>query len=106
MALRERLTRHAGEDGMTCQEAIALLVDHLEATLDDEQLARLEQHLAGGDLCVAYLRTYGSTRDVVAADGSHRASSRECLEAHRHRFYDTCEWLGGSSLSSFANVPG
>jgi len=37
---------------------------------------------------------------------SHRASFRQCLEARRHRFYSTCEWLDGSSLSSFANFPG
>src|SRR2546425_6074546 len=37
---------------------------------------------------------------------SHRASSFECLEASRHRFYSTRERLGGSSLSFFANYPG
>jgi len=36
----------------------------------------------------------------------HRASSFVCLEAPRHRFYSTGEWLGGPSLSSFANNPG
>jgi hypothetical protein len=30
----------------------------------------------------------------------------ECREAPRHRFYSTCAWLGGSSLSSFVNFPG
>jgi hypothetical protein len=36
----------------------------------------------------------------------HRASLRRCVEASRHRFHSTCAWLGGSSLSSFANFPG
>lgn len=54
---------------MTCQEAISLLVDYLEATLDDDRLARLEPHLAGCDPCVAYLNTYRRTREVAAAEG-------------------------------------
>jgi hypothetical protein len=36
----------------------------------------------------------------------HRASSSRCLETLRHRFYSTCEWLGGSSRSSLANFAG
>ncbi len=35
-----------------------------------------------------------------------RTSSCACLEAPRHRFYSSGEWLGGTSLSSFANSPG
>jgi anti-sigma factor RsiW len=69
---------------MTCQEAIALLVDHLEATLDDEQRARLERHLAGCAPCVAYLRTYRRTRDVVAAEG--RAEMPEEMKARLRAF--------------------
>src|SRR6266704_2522512 len=52
-------------------------------------------------------------RKAVALEGhlrytvcSHRASSRRCVEASRHRFHSTYAWLGGSSLSSFANFPG
>src|SRR5439155_27257227 len=45
-------------------------------------------------------------RDLRYTVCSHRASSFECLEARRHRFYSTCERLGGSFLSSFANLPG
>src|SRR2546426_1057876 len=36
----------------------------------------------------------------------HRASAFECREASRHRFYSTCAWLGGSSLSLLVNFPG
>jgi hypothetical protein len=38
--------------------------------------------------------------------GGHRASTFECHEASRHRFYSTCAGFGGSSLSSFVNFPG
>src|SRR5438094_3900606 len=47
-----------------------------------------------------------SERDLRYTGCGHRASSFECLEASRHRFYSTCEWLGGSCLSSFANNSG
>jgi transposase InsO family protein len=43
---------------------------------------------------------------VRYTDCGHRASTFECREASRHRFYSTCAWLGGSSLSSFVNFPG
>jgi anti-sigma factor RsiW len=54
---------------MTCQEAITFFLEYLEATLDDDRLARLEEHLAGCDPCVAYLNTYRRTRDVAGAEG-------------------------------------
>jgi hypothetical protein len=45
-------------------------------------------------------------RDLRYTVCSHRASSVECLEGRRHRFYSTGERLGGCFLSSFANYPG
>jgi len=52
-------------------------------------------------------------RESLALEGDlrytgcgHRASSCACREARRHRFYSTFEWLGGSSVSLFANYPG
>lgn len=51
---------------MTCREAIAVLADYLEATLDAETGRRLDHHLEGCDACVAYLRTYRRTRDLAA----------------------------------------
>src|SRR5207249_12072745 len=52
-------------------------------------------------------------REPLALEGDlrytgcgHRASSCECREARRHRFYSTFERLGGSSVSSFTNNPG
>jgi hypothetical protein len=75
---------------------------------------RLEQHQAAVGAGVRQVEAGDDRlRKPVALEGhlgytvcSHRASSRECLEARRHRFYSTCEWHGGSSLSSFANCPG
>ena len=51
---------------LTCQEAIGLLGDFLEATLTPAQLAGLDQHLAGCQPCQAYLATYRRTRDLTA----------------------------------------
>src|SRR2546429_9076448 len=44
-----------------------------------------------------------SERDLRYTGCGHRASSFECLEASRHRFYSTCEWLRGSCLLFFAD---
>jgi anti-sigma factor RsiW len=54
---------------MTCQEAIALLLDYLESTLAPEALERLETHLADCEPCRAYLATYRRTIDVAGAAG-------------------------------------
>ena len=51
---------------LTCQEAIGLLGDFLEATLTPAQLAGLDQHLAGCQPCQAYLATYRRTRDLTS----------------------------------------
>jgi anti-sigma factor RsiW len=52
--------------GMTCQGAIALLLDYLEATLDDTTVAQLERHLADCAPCRAYLATYRRAMGVAA----------------------------------------
>ena len=51
---------------LTCQEAIGLLGDFLEATLTPAQLAGLDQHLSGCQPCQAYLATYRRTRELIA----------------------------------------
>ena len=51
---------------MTCQDAIALLLDYLEATLDDATVAQLEAHLADCAPCRAYLATYRRAVGVAA----------------------------------------
>jgi anti-sigma factor RsiW len=58
------------EIGVTCQDAIALLLDYLEATLDDATVGQLEAHLADCAPCRAYLATY--RRAVGAAATAER----------------------------------
>ncbi|HEU4371720.1 MAG TPA: zf-HC2 domain-containing protein [Methylomirabilota bacterium] len=50
---------------MTCREAIAVLGEYLEATLDSGAGAELETHLAECDECAVYLATYRRTVGVV-----------------------------------------
>ncbi len=54
---------------MTCEQAIAILGDYLEATLDADDVDDLEAHLAGCDECVSYLGTYRKTPELVARAG-------------------------------------
>ena len=54
---------------LTCESAIELLSDYLEALLTPEALAELEAHLAACAPCVAYLNTFRRTREVAAAAG-------------------------------------
>lgn len=51
---------------MTCQDAIALLLDYLEATLDDATVGQLEAHLGDCAPCRAYLATYRRAVGVTA----------------------------------------
>src|SRR2546425_12525729 len=62
------------------------------------------RRVEGGDQRLAFRLEF--ERDLRYTGCGHRASSFECLEARRHRFYSTCERLGGSPLSSFVNNPG
>jgi len=55
-----------GTRSLTCQDAIALLADYLEAALTAEQLGQLEAHLAICEPCQAYLRTYRRTGTLAA----------------------------------------
>lgn len=50
---------------MTCQDAIGLLLDYLESTLDDGVVRDLEAHLEGCEPCRAYLATYRRTIGVA-----------------------------------------
>ena len=55
---------------MTCREAIDVLADYLEATLDPAAAGRRAAHLAGCEECEAYLATYRRTAGAVAAGAS------------------------------------
>jgi anti-sigma factor RsiW len=50
---------------MTCQDVIGLLLEYLEASLDDDVVRQLEAHLEGCEPCRAYLATYRRTVGVV-----------------------------------------
>jgi anti-sigma factor RsiW len=52
---------------VTCREAIDVLVEYLDATLEAGASRELETHLAGCDECRAYLTTYRRTVGAVAA---------------------------------------
>ena len=54
---------------LTCQDAIALLLGYLEATLDAGVVAQLEAYLAECEPCRAYLATYRRTVGVVGEAG-------------------------------------
>lgn len=69
---------------MTCQDAIAILGDYLEAALGPEVLERLEEHLRDCEPCVAYLRTYRRTRALVGEGG--RVEPPEEMTARLRRF--------------------
>jgi anti-sigma factor (TIGR02949 family) len=73
---------------MTCRDAIEVLGDYLEATLDETLAARLDEHLAECPPCRAYLDTYRRTREVasrvsaVDMPAEMRARLREFLLEH------------------------
>jgi predicted anti-sigma-YlaC factor YlaD len=54
---------------MTCEDAIALLGDYLEASLTPKGIRRLGAHLEDCPACRAYLNTYRRTREVTAQVG-------------------------------------
>lgn len=54
---------------MTCREAIDVLAEYLETTLDRTAASRLTAHLAECDECRAYLATYRRTVGATAATG-------------------------------------
>ena len=69
---------------MTCQETIAVLGDYLEAILDPDTLASLEEHLRDCPPCVAYLNTYRRSREVAA--GVNRVAMPEEMKERLRRF--------------------
>ena len=56
---------NTGGGPLTCRDLIGLLLDYLEATLDEDTVALFERHLADCAPCRAYLRTYDRTRRLV-----------------------------------------
>ena len=55
---------------MTCKDVIMdMLADYLELTFRPEVVADLERHLQACPPCMAYLKTYQKTRDLVRRSG-------------------------------------
>jgi predicted anti-sigma-YlaC factor YlaD len=52
---------------VTCQEALALLGEYLEATLGASAGEGIEAHLQDCDECLAYLNTYRRTTELTRA---------------------------------------
>ena len=53
-------------DPISCQELVELVTDYLEGALDDADLRRFEEHLAGCGKCTDYLE---QLRGVIRAVG-------------------------------------
>ncbi len=49
------------DKGLTCQQVIALLVDYVAGTLQEQVARALHAHLHDCAACVAFLRTYEAT---------------------------------------------
>jgi anti-sigma factor RsiW len=69
---------------MNCHDAIELVGEFLEMTLDAKRLAELEAHLADCQPCQAYLRTYRRTRDIAAAAQRAEAAAPMPAEMKAH----------------------
>lgn len=69
---------------LTCEDVIGMLLEYLEARLDESALAALERHLAACAPCVAYLNTYRRTRELTAA--SERADMPDEMKARLRDF--------------------
>jgi anti-sigma factor RsiW len=72
---------------LTCRDLVAFLMDYLDHSLEPQQRAEFEAHLAACDECVAYLRRYEQTirlgraafEDPDAAADAH--ATRRLIEA-------------------------
>jgi len=69
---------------LTCKDAIEILADFLDQTLASDVAARLTQHLKDCPPCVAYLKTYRKTRELVGRAG--RVEMPAELRARLRRF--------------------
>jgi anti-sigma factor RsiW len=54
-------TSASSADDLTCQQATALLVEYVNATLAPETMRAFQEHLRDCADCLAYLRTYRAT---------------------------------------------
>ncbi len=69
---------------LTCKDAIEILADFLDRTLPAAAVEALERHFHDCPPCVAYLKTYRKTRELVGRAG--RAEMPAELKARLRRF--------------------
>jgi len=69
---------------MTCKEAIGIMGDFLEQSLDQGTGARLDAHLRDCEECRVYLNTYQRTRELTRRAG--RVEMPEEVERRVRRF--------------------
>ena len=69
---------------LTCKDAIEIIADFLDQTLTADVVEKLDQHLRDCQPCVAYLKTYRKTRELVGRAG--RIEMPAELRARLRRF--------------------
>jgi anti-sigma factor RsiW len=69
---------------VTCREAVEILADYLEQSLDAALGAELERHLADCAPCRAYLATYRKARALGAE--AQRVEMPDEMQARLRRF--------------------
>ena len=69
---------------MTCQEAIALMLDYLDSALESPTLERLESHFSECAPCRAYLATYRKTKELTAS--ANRVEMPDEMKSRLRRF--------------------
>ena len=78
---------------MTCQEAIALMLDYLDSALEPPTLERLESHFSECAPCRAYLATYRKTKELAAT--ANRVEMPDEMKSRLRHFLE--EQLRGNS---------
>jgi len=63
---------------MTCQELADFIIDYVDGKLPGVQLETFEQHLAKCPSCIAYLKSYRTTKMVLDDLGSEAQASLPC----------------------------
>jgi anti-sigma factor RsiW len=63
---------------MTCQELADFIIDYVEGTLPDVQRETFEKHLAVCPSCIAYLKSYRTTKMVLDDLGCEAQENVPC----------------------------
>lgn len=73
---------------MSCRELVERVTDYLEGRLDQQEVGRLEAHLADCEYCATYVEQFGTTMSALRnlEELSMLSETREeLLEAFRGR---------------------